>query len=158
MMVLCAPPCEAAVFSPLSPADVVTAMGRATRDAARSDEPASEFSAGQLMSAYSVSRHLGVELAQFGPVLRAFADEVAADLRRGDSLPYGSKLAASADELAQASDAQRVGDIVAAALDELRGDEAPAAQELRVQLRAALRRLSDQEVEMLAEVIEGPRS
>ncbi len=146
------------MFSPLTPAEVVTAVGRAARDAARSDEPASEFSRGQLMSAFSVSRHLGVEIAAFGPELRAFADGVAADLRASSgALARGDALQATAGELATAHDAHRIGDLVATALDDLRGDPSPAATALRAQLHTALRRLADREVELLAEVIEGPR-
>jgi hypothetical protein len=146
------------MFSPLTPAEVVTAVGRAARDAARSDEPASEFSRGQLMSAFSVSRHLGVEIATFGPELRSFADGVADALRAGSgALACGDALQAAAGELAQAADAHRIGNLVAGALDDLRGDASPAATELRARLHAALRALADREVELLAEVIEAPR-
>jgi len=148
------------VLSPMTPAQVVTAIGRTTRDAARSEEPANEFSRGQLMSAYSASRHLGVELAQFAPVVRAFADEVAAELRFERALPSaGDGLRAIAARLVQAPDAHAIGDAVAEALDELRDDRSAAAAALRARLHAALRRLSDREVELLAEVIEGaPKS
>jgi hypothetical protein len=142
------------VFSPLTPADVVTAIGRAARDAARSDEPASEFSSGQLMSAYSASRHLGVELARFDTELASFAGAVAADLRDAG----GERLAQRANHVAQARDAHAIGDLVAVTLDELRGDPAPVAAQLRGRLRSALRELADREVELLAEVIEGPRA
>jgi hypothetical protein len=66
----------------MTPTDMVTAMGRATRDAARSAEPASEFSRGQLMSVYSASRHLAVDVAQFPTELRAFTDPGRAGLLR----------------------------------------------------------------------------
>ena len=130
------------MFSPLTPADVVIAIGRATRDAARSSEPASDFSRGQLMSAYSASRHLGVELVSFAPELRSFAQELAADLPALD----------------RARSAHEIGDLVAAALDDLRGDPSPHAAELRARLHTALRRLCDREVELLADVIEAPRT
>jgi len=147
------------VFSPLTPAEVVTAVGRAARDAARSDEPASEFSRGQLMSAFSVSRHLGVEIATFGPELRSFADTVADALRASSgALACGDALRATAGELADAADAHRIGNLVAGALDDLRADASPAATELRARLHAALRGLADREVELLADVIEAPRS
>ncbi len=141
----------------MTSAEVVTAIGRAAHAAARSEEPASEFSHGQLMSAYSVSRHLGVELAQFAPELRAFADDVAAALRGGTSLNAGPRLEAYAVELAQASDAHAIGNVVAAVLDDLRDDASPAAAALRARLRASLRGLADREVKLLADVIEAPR-
>ena len=146
------------MFSPLTPAEVVTAVGRAARDAARSDEPASEFSRGQLMSAFSVSRHLGVEIAAFGPELRSFADTVADALRASSgAVMRGDAPEATAGELAKAADAHRIGNLVATALDDLRDDPSPAATALRARLHAALRGLADREVELLAEVIEGPR-
>ena len=146
------------MFSPLTTAEVVTAVGRAARDAARSDEPASEFSRGQLMSAFSVSRHLGVEIATFGPELRSFADTVAEALRASSgATARGDALQVTAGELAAAADAHRIGNLVAGALDDLRGDPSPAATELRARLHAALRALADREVQLLAEVIEGAR-
>ena len=48
--------------------------------------------------------------------------------------------------------------IVAAAQDDLRGDPSPHAAELRARLHTALRRLCDREVELLADVIEAPRT
>jgi hypothetical protein len=147
------------MFSPLTTAEVVTAVGRAARDAARSDEPASEFSRGQLMSAFSVSRHLGVEIATFGPELRSFAHTVADALRASaGEVARGDALEATAGEVAKAADAHRIGNLVAAALDDLRGDASAAATDLRARLHAELRGLADREVELLAEVIEGPRS
>jgi hypothetical protein len=146
------------MFGPLTPADMVSAIGRATRDAARSDEPASDFSRGQLMSAYSVTRHLGVELTAFGPELRAFADAVAAQLRTGAGLACGTELAERADALDQTDAEHRIGDLVTEALDALRADPDPAAAALRARIHAALRGLADREVELLAEVIEGPAS
>jgi hypothetical protein len=137
------------MFNPLSSSEVVLAVGRAARDAARNDEPASEFSRGQLMSAYSASRHLGVELASFGAELRAFSDEVAAAIRsagNGALLPL-------ADQLAAASSPDRIGELVCGVLEELDDDQA----ELRTTIQSALRRLSDREVELLADVIEGQR-
>lgn len=136
---------------------MVTAVGRAARDAARADDAASEFSRGQLMSAFSASRHLSVELAQFPPEVHAFAAAVSLELEGAESVSRAGELSAIARELASATDSDRVGDLVAAALDLIRDDPAPAARSLRTSLHRALRALSDREVALLAETIEGPR-
>jgi hypothetical protein len=108
------------------------------------------------MSAYSASRHLSVELAKFGGELRPFASRAAEALSEAGPLGHGAELVALAGELAQASDAPRIGDLLSTALDHLRDDPAPAAQALRSRLHADLRVLCNREVELLAEVIEGP--
>lgn len=145
------------MFNPLTPAEVVGAIGRAARDAARSEEPASEFARGQLMSAYSASRHLGVELESFEPELRLFGQAVAACIRqRADAGGDGERMAALADRVEATSDARAVGDAVCELLDALRGDAGVAAGELRTEVRSLLRQLADREVDLLADVIEGP--
>jgi len=89
---------------------MVSAVGRAAREAARSEAAASEFSTG---------------------------------------------LAA---ELEGTTDAQRAGDVVSEVFDALRDDASPEAALLRVRLHSLLRKLSEREVFLLAETIEGTRS
>lgn len=146
------------MFSPMTPAEVVSAIGQTARGAARSEERASEFSRGQLMSAYSASRHLGVELVGYPDELRRFTEEVGGLLARAAELPRDGRFAAAPDALLATSDAHEIGDIVSAWLDDLRGDPSPEAAAIRSGLQAALRRLADREVELLAEVIEGSRT
>lgn len=138
----------------MTPAEVVTAMGRATRAAARSDEPSSDFSKGQLMSAFSASRHLTVELAEFGPALRTFAGEVSAAVGDGG---LGAALEEHVRELREAATGQEIGDVVAAMLDRLRDDPSPDAARVRARIHGLLRSITDREVALLAEVIEGER-
>jgi hypothetical protein len=145
------------VFNPMTTSEMVTAVGRAARDAARAGEAASEFSRGQLMSAFSASRHLSVELAQFPAEVQAFATAVSREVDRADSVSHPRELSAIAEELKRATDSNRVGDLVCAALDLIRDDPAPAARSLRTSLHGALRALSDREVELLADAIERPR-
>lgn len=146
------------MFNPLTPAEVVTAIGRTARDAARSDEPASEFSRGQLMSAYSASRHLAVELGSFEPELRQFAGAVAAAMRsRAAELDDAGSFQVLASQLDVSSDPHAIGDAICELLSALRRDGRPDAAELRSEVHALLRRLADREVEILADVIEAPR-
>src|SRR6202042_1663594 len=60
------------MFNQLTAAEVVSAIGTTLRGAARSDEQASDFERDQLMSAYSATRHLSVELATYPPELARF--------------------------------------------------------------------------------------
>lgn len=145
------------MFNPMTPSEVVTALGRAARVAGRSHEPPSDFSRGQLMSAYSASRHLAVELAEFGPELRAFADEVAERFQAASVVANQPRFAGWAAELRRRNDASSIGDIIAAALEELCDAESPEAVALRTDIRGAVRALSDREVTLLADVIEAPR-
>ena len=142
------------MFNPGTTSEMVTAVGRAARDAARADGAGSEFSRGQLMSAFSASRHLSVELARFPAELEAFAAAVTNELVGAEAVACPSELDAIARQLATASDAPRIGDLVAAGLDLLREDPAPAARRLRKSLRRRLRALSEREVDLLADVIE----
>jgi hypothetical protein len=136
------------MFNPLTPTQLVVAIGQTGRDAARHEEPANEFSRGQLLSAYSISRHLAVELNSFGPELRVFAGAVAAGIRAR------SKDQEIADRLEATTDPREIGDAVCELLDALRAD--PAAAEHRAEVRALLGDLADREVELLAAAIEGP--
>ena len=130
------------MFNHLTPAEVVIAIGRAARDAARGNAEASEFSRGQLLSAYSCARHLAVELG-FGADVRACAADVDAILRDANAGP-----------LEVTDDGGRLGPLLCDALDRLRADTSLAASEARTQIQARLRALADREVELLAAVIE----
>ncbi|MCW3011558.1 MAG: hypothetical protein JWO90_1962 [Solirubrobacterales bacterium] len=143
------------MLNPVTPAEVVVAIGHAARDGARSEDPGATFARGQLLSAYSATRHLATELSLFGPEVAAFAAEVARIAREGagdDAAP----LLALAAVIAATEDAQRLGDPVCELLDLLRADGSPQAALVRAQVRAALARLGDREVELLADAIEGP--
>lgn len=142
------------MFNPLTPAELGTAMGRAARDAARNADPGSPFVRAQLLSVYSASRHLGVELSDFEPALLAFTGTVAQAARAGVA-GADSELQALAAELGETRDPRRAGDLVCRLLDRVRSDASTAGVELRAAVRAALVTLVDREVELLAAVIEG---
>ncbi len=143
------------MFNPLTPADTVNAMGRAARDSARSDDPGDGFVRAQLLSVYSASRHLGVELASFEPEVRAFARAVASATGQAGE---DGELERLAGQLAETSDPRAVGELVCELLDRLREDSSSRARarELHTAVRSELVKLIDREVELLADVIEGP--
>lgn len=143
------------MFNPLTPAEVVIAMGKAAHEAARSEEDATAFSRVQLLSTYSASRHLAIELAAFDAERRAFARTVTAAVREAAAgLPDADALTALAAQLEERSDGGEVGELVSELLGRLRDAEGPAPMALRTTVHGLLRQLADREVDLLAEVIE----
>ncbi|QEC48077.1 hypothetical protein FSW04_11195 [Baekduia soli] len=141
------------MLNPLTPAEVVTAIGAAARDAARSEEPGNAFGRASLLSAYSGSRHLAVEIEHFDAERAVFAADVA-DAVQAAGLPA---LAPLATRLRGTSAAAPLGDLVCELLDALRADPAPGAATLRGAVQARLAHLADREVELLADAIEAGR-
>jgi hypothetical protein len=145
------------MFNPLTPAQVVAAIGAAAREAARSEKPRDAFARGQLLSAYSGSRHLAVELDGYDPEVRAFAAAVSAMTRvAAGALPEGDGLVELADQLDATRDPHLIACLVCELLDDVREDRSPAATALRASVRESLRRLADREVDLLADAIETP--
>jgi len=145
------------VFNPLTPAQVVTAMGEAAHVAARSEADATAFSRVQLLSTYSASRHLAVELESFDAERRAFARAVTAAVRDAAAgLPDADAdaLTGLAGQLEERSDGREVGELVSELLGRLREADGPAPNALRTTVHALLRALADREVDLLAESIE----
>ena len=141
------------MFNPMTPAEVASAIGITARDAARADEPLGSFGRGQLMSAYSGSRHLAVEVSSFGAEIERFAAELA---RAFDGMEAGGEtLAALATRLRDSSDPRGIGDLLCELLDGLR-QQPPSSHTrgLRGKIHASLRELCDREVELLADAIE----
>jgi hypothetical protein len=141
------------MITPLTPAEMVAAIGEAARAAARADASLDDFQRSQLLSAYSGTRHLAVELESFPPALAAFCGGLAdrLDAAPREQLP---ELAAVASELRVTADPRRAGEVVSALLNLLRAQPSPAAAALRTEVQAALRDLCDLEVELLADALE----
>jgi len=141
------------MFNPMTPAEVASAIGITARDAARADEPLGSFGRGQLMSAYSGSRHLAVEVSSFGTEIQRFAVELAGAF---DGVEGGGEtLAGVATRLRDSPDPRGVGDLLCELLDGLR-EQPPSSQTraLRAKIHSSLRDLCDREVELLADAIE----
>ena len=106
------------MFNPMTPAEVASAIGITARDAARADEPLGSFGRGQLMSSYSGSRHLAVEVSSFGPEIERFAVELACAF---DGMEGGGEiLTGVAARLRDSCDPRRVGEVLCELLDGLR--------------------------------------
>lgn len=142
------------MFDPMTAAEVTAAIGATARDVARGEEPLGQFARGQLMSAYSASRHLAVELSSFGPELERFSAAAADSVRTAaEQAPDGELLRRLAGRLQDASDPRLLGGAVCELLDVLRTTRSPTVG-LRGEVHVLLRELCDREVELLADAIE----
>jgi hypothetical protein len=132
---------------------MVGAIGEAARAAARADGPIDDFQRSQLLSAYSSTRHLAVELESFPPAMAAFCGGLADRLDAGPQAEL-PELAGIASQLRSSADPRRAGEVVSALLNLLRAHPSPAAAALRADVRTALRDLCDREVDLLADALE----
>jgi hypothetical protein len=137
------------MFNQLTTAEVVSAIGTTLRGAARSDEQASDFERDQLMSAYSATRHLSVELATYPPELARFRATLAELLREHPGVTGETR--PRADAVIAARGIAELGDALCELLAELRSHHTDDARSLRVELRVCLRQLVDRETELMAD-------
>jgi hypothetical protein len=141
------------VFNQLSPAEVVSAIGATLRSAARSEDQASAFERDQLMSAYSATRHLAVELSAYRPELDAFVSQIV-ELVHTNPIPgLGADLDRLAARLGGTPSAVEFGATVSELCETLANSSSRAAAALRCQVHAQLRSLADREVDLLADAL-----
>jgi hypothetical protein len=146
------------MFNPLTPSEMVTAIGMAARTTARGDGELDEFDRGQLMSAYSATRHLAIEIESFRGELSARCAAIADAVDQacaGDGAAEADALRALAARLRASLDARTAGDAIGELL-ELCREHGLAA--LRGETRTQLRALCDAEVTLLADGIEAGRA
>jgi hypothetical protein len=154
------------MFNPIAPSEIVTAIGRTALEAAGSEGELSGFDRVQLKSAYSATRHLGVELESFPPELIAFCARVGAAIERAgaelepDERSWLDDLAARLVVAAGAGAAGTpvVAEQVCEILERARGHQHGPWPALRGEMHSALRDLCDREVELLTAVVEARRS
>lgn len=141
------------MFNPLTAAEVVTAIGRAARHAARDDDPGGDFERDQLLSAYSATRHLAGEMAGYAEAFERFCDAVAqrlsAEAGTGAAQPLEQAVAALRDERTPMAVGAALADLLAG----LRDSSDPAAAELRADVHGLLRELAEREVSILADAV-----
>jgi len=126
------------MFNPLSASEMITAVGRAAREAAGAEGPLSEFERGQLKSGYSATRHLAIEVSAF-PAERA---------------RFRSAVQALAPRAAIPEDEPGLATCVADLLQTCRTQSQP---DTRAAIQRLLRQFCDREVELLAAAIEAGR-
>jgi hypothetical protein len=142
------------MFNPIESHEVVIAVGLAARRAASSRDTVNEFERGQLLSAYSLTRHLAVELEHYPAALDAFTSSLASELREpGRDWGTGNMLSDAADAIEACRDAACLGAVVAELLAELREREDGGARHVQELLHRRLGELAQTEVELLADHI-----
>lgn len=127
------------MFNQMSPDEVVTGIGAVLRGAAGQQDEKGEFGRDQLLSAFSATRHLAVELSAYQAEFERFLSEL------GQAVPE------AASRVGAEPDPRQAGEELCRILDELRGDDSPPAREQEAAIRSALRDLVDREVALLAE-------
>jgi hypothetical protein len=140
------------MFNPVNPPDVVLAIGRVLHEAADDSRPQDDYRRSQLLSAYSVARHLAAEQSSI-PQLRSWfqseVQEIAGAGRADDELSALSRRAAGA--LATSDDSAEAGAVVCDLLVQLRQRRDPGARSMRMRIQRLLRELTDREVAALAD-------
>jgi len=126
------------VFNPLGPAEMVTAVGRVLKEESDADGPRDGYRRGQLLSGYSVARHLAAEQAAADELRTWFRAEMA-DALDGDR----------ARRLHAAGDAAAIGEAACEVLADLR-EAGEAGDGPRRRIHALLRALADREVAALS--------
>ena len=139
------------MFNPLPAPEITIAIGRVLKQAASTEDPRDEYQRSQLLSAYSVARHLAAEQAGGDALLDWVRERIAAELRdaAGDGAPPLPDLEARAAAVAEAEEGKDLGPLIRDLLVALRrsGDGAPP---LLHSVRRLLREGCDREVAMLA--------
>lgn len=145
------------MWNPLSPSEVIAAMGSPVRDAARGEEPLDDWQSGQLLSVYSATRHLAAEVGAVEPHLGELTGELAAALRSAAEPPeLVASLSQLAEQLRDVGDSRQAAEIACRALDLVRAEGSATAETVREQIHVALAHAVELEVRLLADAIEGP--
>jgi len=121
------------VFNPVNAPELTLAIGRVLHEAADQSRPHDDYRRSQLLSAYSIARHLAAEQSA-GPELRGWFRSAIAEVAEVD---------VSADSAA-------IGAALCDHLAELRKRGDSDADRARGRIQGLLRELSDREVAALA--------
>jgi hypothetical protein len=125
------------VFNPLSAPEVIQAVGGTLKGAAGGSVD-DDYRRGQLLSAYSICRHLAAE-EEARPAVRGWFDAAVAPV-----------LAARGIEAPRGSGPAELGAFLGDLLAELRAAEDADSRRAAAELRRVLRGLCDREIEALA--------
>jgi hypothetical protein len=140
------------MFNPVNAPDVVLAMGRVLHEAADESQPHDDYRRSQLLSAYSIARHLAAEQTS-GPELRGWfrsaVGEIAEAGLADEELATLSRRAAGT--LSASDDSAEMGAVLCDFLAELRKRDEPDAKSMRSRIQGLLRELSDREVAALSD-------
>jgi hypothetical protein len=139
------------VFNPLSASEITLGVGQVLKQAASAENPQDEYQRSQLLSAYSITRHLAAEQAAGDTVLAWFRQRLSAQLREASAAhpaPLGD-LSARAELIGACRDSAELGRQVSELLLALRKSGTEARPMMQA-VHRLLRELCDREVAALA--------
>jgi hypothetical protein len=138
------------VFNPLSAPEITIAVGRVLKQAASAGDPRDEYQRSQLLSAYSITRHLAAEQADGDALTDWFRERLVAELRAAAADPAPlADLDARAAAIGSCRDGGEIGAPVRELLVALR-QAGTDAEPLLSATRHLLREACDREVAALA--------
>jgi hypothetical protein len=143
------------MFNPLTPSEITLGVGQVLKQAASAEDPQDDYERSQLLSAYSITRHLAAEQAAGDTLLVWFRQRLSEELREAsaaDRAPLAD-LQARAELIGGCQDGAELGSQVSQLLLALR-QSGDAAQPLIRAVHRLLRELCDREIAALA----GPSS
>ncbi len=144
------------MFNPLTPAELVRAVGTTARDLGRSEDPGAEFSRAQMLSAYSACRHIAVEMEHFGPEVTEFIRDIIAIVEEhSECRKIVDGMASEAQQRCSVGDVRIAGDMTCRLLETLRSTESEDNLMLVKRIQKRLAQLIDCEVELMSDAIEG---
>jgi hypothetical protein len=138
------------VFNPLPAPEITAAVGRVLKQAASASDPPDDYQRSQLLSAYSITRHLAAEQAGGDEVVAWFRESLAAELEKaaaGDP-PQLADPDAWAERIRSCPDGRELGTPVRDLLLALRRSR-PDAEPLLSETHRLLREACDREVATL---------
>jgi hypothetical protein len=136
------------VFNPLSAPEITIAVGRVLKQAASTEDVRDEYQRSQLLSAYSITRHLAAEQADGGALPRWFRERLAGELRSAaEAEPPLGDIEARAAAI-ETCDEGELGAHIRDLLVALRRSQAAGA--LLESVHRLLREACDRELEILA--------
>lgn len=122
------------MFNPVNAPDVVLAIGRVLHEAADESQPQDDYRRSQLLSAYSIARHLAAEQTS-GPELRGWFRSAMGEIA----------------EVSVSGDSATIGAVLCDFLAELRQRDDSEAKSMRSRIQGLLREFSDREVAALSD-------
>jgi hypothetical protein len=131
------------MFNAMEPEDLVLALGRVLRSAADFGGDFDDYQRSQLLSGYSVARHLAAEQSAQAALLSWFQEELAEMLHDVEIDPV------LRERLVHARTGAQLGNALAELLDQLPED--PVHTAFRTRLHAAFAEMADREVAALAD-------
>jgi hypothetical protein len=139
------------MFNPLSAPEITLAVGRVLKEAASATDLRDDYQRAQLLSAYSITRHLAAEQAAGDELIRWFRREVAAELERASGEDRSlAELEGQAAAIGAGRDGAELGERISELLAILRRSGSPEAGRLTGRVRHLLHDLCDREVAALS--------